>query len=63
MNITHERYLREMTGVTDKSIPVSQRVKLKIEQMEERMTRVFGHFVEMQYETLACVVNGLNYIM
>jgi len=59
MNRIHDRNLRTLLGVSDAKATISDEAKSRVERMEERMTRFFGHFIEMQAEVLVSIVNDL----
>lgn len=49
-----------MLGVTDAKAIISEKAKARIEQMETRMTRYYGRFMEIPIEILASLVNNLS---
>lgn len=59
MNRIHEKNLRTLLAVSDSKALISDEARFRIEQMERRMTRFFGRFMEMNAETLAYLVNDL----
>lgn len=60
MNRAHEKTLRSLIGISDNNAVVTDKVRERIERIENRMTRYFGRFAEMQFETIACLVSGLS---
>lgn len=59
MNQRHEKNLRSLIGVTDSDAVISDEVKSRVEQMEDRMARFFGRYMEMNAESLALLVSDL----
>lgn len=49
-----------MCNVTDSKAVISDRAKFLVEKTEERMTRIYGRFSEMSWETLACIISPLS---
>jgi len=60
MNRIHEKHLRIMIGVKDPKAVISERAKRRIEQVEARMTRLYGRFMEMTFEALTCLMQDLD---
>jgi len=60
MNLTHEKYLRRITGIPDHNAIIADKVKERVDRIEKRMTRFYGRFMEMPIEMLAFIISGIE---